>query len=153
MQMPGSAEVTGTHRRAMEKRLRLVLADDHLDVLEEIRRLLTPEFDVLRTVGEGAALVEAAAETLPDAVITDIRMPHVDGIEACGRILSRGLCAAVVVLSMYPDAYLVKAALQAGIRAYVVKLDASEELIPAVYAAVRGERYLSGSVRDMYRGA
>jgi DNA-binding NarL/FixJ family response regulator len=140
-----------TSRGPAEKRFCLVLAEDHDDVREQICQLLEPEFEVLRAVGEGVALVEAAAELDADAVITDIQMPRMGGIEAGGQIVSRGFCAAVVVLSMYPDAHLVKAAFQAGIRAYVLKVDASEELIPAVYAAVRGERYLSRGVRDNYR--
>jgi DNA-binding NarL/FixJ family response regulator len=75
-------------------------------------------------------------------------MPRLGGLQAAEQILGRGLSEAVVVLSMYPDAHLVKAALQAGIRAYVLKVDAGEELVPAIYAALRGERYLSRGVRD-----
>jgi DNA-binding NarL/FixJ family response regulator len=131
-----------------DRRYRLVLADDHAGVRQEIRRLLDSEFHVLCDVGDGDALVAAAIEMLPDAVICDLRMPKLDGIEAGCEVLRRGLCQAIVVLSMYPDRYLVQTALDAGIRAYVLKVDASEELIPAVYAALRGERYLSSGVRD-----
>jgi DNA-binding NarL/FixJ family response regulator len=144
-----TAEVAAQSLGAPEKlqrRFRLVLADDHPDVREAVRQLLYSEFDVLRTVGEGAALVEAAIELKPDAVVTDVQMPHMGGIEASEQLLSRRLCEAVVVLSMYPDAHLVKAAFQAGIRAYVLKVDASDELIPAINAALRGERYLSRGV-------
>jgi DNA-binding NarL/FixJ family response regulator len=134
------------------KRYRLVLADDHPDVRQEIRELLDPEFEVLRSVGDGAALVAAIAELQPDAVVSDIQMPELDGIEAGALILGRGICQAIVVLSMYSDRHLVRTALAAGIRAYVLKLDACDELIPAIYAALRGECYLSAGVRDS-RGA
>lgn len=129
-------------------RYRLVLADDHPDVRREIRELLDSEFDVLRAVGDGAALLQATGELRPDVVISDIQMPEMDGIEAGSQMLGRGLCEAVVVLSMYPDKHLVQTAMKAGIRAYVLKLDASDELIPAIYAALRGERYLSAGVRE-----
>jgi len=92
--------------------------------------------------------VAAAHELKPDAVVSDIQMPELDGIAASTQVLGRGLCEAIVVLSMYSDRHLVQIALQAGIRAYVLKLDASDELIPAVYAALRGERYLSSGVRQ-----
>jgi DNA-binding NarL/FixJ family response regulator len=130
------------------RRYRLVLADDHPGLLEEIRRLLDPEFDVLGAVGDGAALVEAVADLRPDAVVSDIQMPRMDGIAAGSEILGRGLCEAVVVLSMYPDPQLVEKAFAAGIRGYVLKLDACEELIPAVYALLRGERYSSRGIRS-----
>ena len=130
-----------------DRRFRLVLADDHPDVRQEISRLLDSEFEVLSAVGEGAALIAAVEELKADAVISVFQMPKLDGIEAGSEVLGRGLCEAVVVLSMYPDRHLVQTALEAGIRGYVLKLDAGQELIPAVYAALRGERYLSSGVR------
>jgi DNA-binding NarL/FixJ family response regulator len=134
-----------THRG--NRRYRLVLADDHPDMRQEIRELLDPEFEVLRAVGDGAALLDATRELHPDVVISDLQMPELDGIEAGIQVLGRGLCQAIVVLSMYPDRHLVQTAMKAGILAYVLKLDAFDELIPAVYAALRGERYLSAGVR------
>jgi DNA-binding NarL/FixJ family response regulator len=130
------------------RRFRLVVADDHPDMRQEIQELLDPEFEVLCAVGDGASLLRATIEFHPDAVISDIQMPEMDGIEASTQMLGRGLCGAIVVLSMYTDRYLVQSAMKAGILAYVLKLDASDELIPAIYAALRGERYLSAGVRD-----
>jgi DNA-binding NarL/FixJ family response regulator len=132
----------------VERRFRLVLADDHPDVREEIQQLLTPQFDILGAVGEGAALLTAVADLHPDAVVSDVQMPHMDGIEAGIQLVNTGLCRAVVLLSMYPDAHMVETALQAGIGAYVLKMDAGEELVPAVYAVLRGERYLSQGIRS-----
>jgi DNA-binding NarL/FixJ family response regulator len=133
---------------AQPRKSRLVLADDHLDVLEAIRYLLASDFEVLHTVAEGHALIQAVAELSPDAVISDIQMPGLDGIEAGGRILRQGLCDAVVVLTMYNEPHLVRKALQAGIRGYVLKVDAGEELIPAVNAVLAGGSYLSRSVSE-----
>ncbi len=147
MTMPSGAE--GPRRG--DRRYRLVLADDHPGVRQEISQLLDLEFEVLRAVGDGAALVEAVAELKPDAVVSDIQMPGLDGIDAGRELLGRGLCEAVVVLSMYPDRHLVERAIKARIRGYVLKLDAHEELIPAIYAALCGERYLSSGVKDRKR--
>lgn len=138
---------SGAGENRENRRYRLVVADDHPDMRQEIQGLLDPEFEVLRAVGDGAALLKATLELRPDAVISDIQMPELDGIEAGAQMLGRGLCDTVVVLSMYPDRHLVHTAMKAGIRAYVLKLDACEELIPAIYAALRGERYLSAGVR------
>lgn len=125
----------------------MILADDHAGVREETRQLLEPDFEVVRAVADGAALVQAAMELQADAIVSDVQMPHLGGIEAGWQVLNRGLCSTVVVLSMYPDAHLVRAALAAGVRGYVLKVDASEELIPAIHACLRGERYLSWGVR------
>src|SRR5690242_16628846 len=119
-------------------RTRLVLADDKEDLLNEIRRLLEPDFDILRTVNHGAALVQVVAELRPDVVVSDVRMPVLGGIEAGSQILRDRLCSAVIMLTMYDEPHLVTKALQAGIRGYVLKVDAGEELIPAVHEVCGG---------------
>jgi DNA-binding NarL/FixJ family response regulator len=136
----------GAAERA-RRRFRVVLADDHLDLLEEIRYLLAPEFDVVSSVKEGSALIQAAFELRPDAIISDIHMPRLNGIDAGRRILQEGLCKAVILLTTYHEPQLVASAMQAGIRGYVLKVEASEELIPAVRAVVSGGAYLSRGVR------
>jgi DNA-binding NarL/FixJ family response regulator len=120
-------------------------------VLEEIHRLLAPDFEILRTVNRGVALLEATAELLPDAVVSDLRMPDMGGIEAGERILRERLCGAVIVLTMYDEPHLVGKALRAGIRGYVLKVDAGEELIPAVHEVLEGGSYLSSGVRAKWK--
>lgn len=140
-----------TPPETLQRRFRLVLADDHHDVLDAIRDLLEPEFEVLDAVTEGLALVESVSRLRPDAVISDIRMPRLGGIEAGAQLLRGRLCTAVILLTMHNEPHLVKKALQAGIRGYVLKVDAGEELIPAVYAVLGGDRYLSRGVLDTWR--
>ncbi len=132
-------------------RIRLVLADDHTDVLEEIQHLLAPQFDVLRTVRDGPALVEAVAELRPDAVVSDFQMPGLNGIEAGAQILQQGLCKAVILLTMYNEPLLVNQALAAGIRGFVLKVDAGDELVPALHEVMGGGRYLSQGVVNTSR--
>ena len=129
------------------ERLRVVIADDRPDVLGEIRCLLAPEFDVAGSAPDGSALIRAVGELRPDAVISDIRMPGMNGIDAGRQILDEGLCKAVIVLTMHNEPQFVDSAMQAGIRGYVLKVEASEELIPAVRAVVDGGAYLSRGVR------
>jgi DNA-binding NarL/FixJ family response regulator len=130
----------------MGKRCRVVLADDHQDLLEEIRYLLAPEFDVVGSVKEGLALIQAVFELRPDAVISDIKMPRLNGIDAGRQILEKGLCKAVIALTTYNEPPFVDSAMQAGIRGYVLKIEASEELVPAVRTVVSGGIYLSQGV-------
>jgi len=127
---------------------RLVLADDHEDFLSATQVLLAAEFAVVRLVADGTDLVAAVAEELPDIVVTDITMPGLSGIEAGRRVLRAGYCQAVVLLTMHNEPVLVRQALESGIHGYVLKTDAGEELIPALYAVLEGVPYLSRRVRN-----
>ena len=71
-----------------------------------------------------------------------------NGLEASREILEKGSCRAILLLSMFNQQELVNDALQLGIRGFVLKLNASEELIPAVHAVLNGDSYLSRDVRD-----
>jgi DNA-binding NarL/FixJ family response regulator len=130
----------------MPARRRLVVADDHEGVLEEVFRLLSTEFDVVRTVRHGQELVDATEELKPDGVVSDIHMPGMDGICACRRLLERGYPGALVLLTMHSESVLVDRAFRAGIHAYVLKSDADEDLIPAIIAAIGGHSYRSRNV-------
>jgi DNA-binding NarL/FixJ family response regulator len=141
----GSAEMHVSKRS--DRAFRLVLADDHEDVLREIKTLLDPEFDILSSVRDGLALIETVRESKPDVVISDVQMPGLSGIEACRRIVQNGSCSSTIILTIYNDFQLVKNALQAGIRGFVLKVDAGEELASAVHAVLDGSVYLSRGVR------
>lgn len=122
---------------------RVVLADDHAEVLQAICSLLETDFQVVSTANEGRGLLERVLESRPDGVVADVQMSGMTGIEAGREIISRGLCHAVVMLSMYDDPQLIQRAMTAGIRGYVLKEDAGEELIPALRTVLAGGRYLS----------
>jgi DNA-binding NarL/FixJ family response regulator len=125
---------------------RLLLADDHADILLETRALLATEFEVVGTAGDGIALISAALQLKPDVVVTDAMMPRLNGIEASREILRRQLCTAIVLLTVYGDPELVKTALDAGIRGYVLKVNAGDELISAVHEVLRGGTFVSPNV-------
>src|SRR5262245_27762238 len=98
---------------------RLLLADDHAELLREVAELLADDFSVVATVPDGAALLLRAAELQPDVVVTDFEMPHINGVDAARDLLKRNCCRAVVLLTMYADPELVKNAQDAGILGYV----------------------------------
>jgi DNA-binding NarL/FixJ family response regulator len=128
--------------RQGKQRVRVLVADDHPAVAEGLRAVLEPEFDVIATVGDGNALIAAAALT-PEVIVTDIAMPGLDGIAAAGEILRRHPGARIVFVTVHNDAELVKKGLATGALGYVLKLTAGEELVPAVHAALRGQQYVS----------
>ena len=105
--------------------------------------MLEREFDVIAVVDDGNALLRAAAETDPDVVVTDIAMPRCDGIEATGLLVARRPGARVVLVTVHDDPELMERGYAAGALAYVPKIAAAHDLVPAVQAALRGERYVS----------
>jgi DNA-binding NarL/FixJ family response regulator len=125
-------------------RPRILLAEDHPRVADELRRLLEAEFDVAAVVGDGHALLRQAEIVAPDVIVTDIVMPGLDGIAATSALLARRPDARVVLVTVHDDPELASRGYAAGALAYVVKLTASRDLIPAIRAALRGERYVPG---------
>jgi DNA-binding NarL/FixJ family response regulator len=122
---------------------RVLLADDHQIIVEGLRSLLTPEFDVIGTVGDGRALVAQAAALQPDVMVVDISLPLLNGIEAIRQLIKVDAHARIVVLTMHQDVIYALRAFDAGALGYVVKHSASAELITALDAALRGEMYIS----------
>jgi DNA-binding NarL/FixJ family response regulator len=119
------------------------LADDHPEVVEDIRALVEPEFDVVATVGDGNALV-AAAETIGfDVIVTDIAMPGLNGIAAAAQILRNNPAARIVFVTVHNQPELVEKGLAIGALGYVLKLRAGDDLVPAIHAVLRGQRHLS----------
>jgi DNA-binding NarL/FixJ family response regulator len=127
----------------MPTKLRVLLADDHPDILDEMRQLLTPEFEVVGSVAGGLALIEASRALRPDVVITDLNMPGVNGIEAGRQVLEQGLSPAVIILTVYNTPEMAHRAIEAGIRGYILKVDAGKELILAIEKVLAGHTYIS----------
>jgi DNA-binding NarL/FixJ family response regulator len=130
--------------------LRLLLCDDHALFREGLAALLqrAPGRQVVAEAATGAESIRLAAELEPDAVLLDVGLPDITGIDAAAAIRKAAPGCAIVALSMYADTHYVERMLHAGALAYVLKNDASGELLLAVDAAVRGERFLSRTLRE-----
>ena len=122
-------------------RPRILLAEDHAGIAEELRKLLATEFDVVATVADGHALLRAADEARADVIVTDIVMPGLDGIAATVTLCARHPGTRVVLVTIHDDLELAERGYAAGALAFVSKHRAGDELVPAVRSALRGERY------------
>ena len=127
---------------------RLLLADDHDLLLEAFRRLLEPEFTVLRGVTDGEALIAAALELRPDAILCDIAMPRLSGLEAARRIREHLPGTRFIFLTMHSDPELAAEAFRAGASAYVLKSSPAKELLLAIRTVVSGEQYQPAMLED-----
>jgi DNA-binding NarL/FixJ family response regulator len=121
----------------------VVIADDDPLVLNEINRILETRFNVVQRVANGRELVAATRKHSPSVVVTDVTMPEMNGIEATRLITMNHGGVKVVVLSVHDDPAIIEAAYQAGASAYVPKLTATVELIPAIEDALAGRVYRS----------
>jgi DNA-binding NarL/FixJ family response regulator len=125
------------------ERIRVLIADDHKGILDDIRGLLEPEFDVVDAVGDGQALISAADNFQPDVIVTDISMPRMNGIEAARLIIQKNPASRIILLTAYNDSTLLEQGLSAGALGYVLKLKADEELSVAIYNALEDNRFVS----------
>jgi DNA-binding NarL/FixJ family response regulator len=130
------------------KKPRLLLADDHTILVEGLKALLAPEFDVVATAGDGRAVLEAAKEYQPDIVLLDISMPGLNGIEAARRLKQSNPDSKLIVLTMHGDLSFVRAAFEAGASGYVLKQSAATELVTALREVDTGRRYISSLILE-----
>lgn len=130
-----SPKISGSNLAA-PKRPRLVIAEDEAIIRLDLKETLHDEgYDVVGEAGDGAEAIRLATELKPDAVILDIKMPGVDGVEAARQIIAAKL-AAVVMLTAFSQRDLIEQARDAGAHAYVVKPFHRKELVPAIELAI-----------------
>jgi DNA-binding NarL/FixJ family response regulator len=127
-------------------RARILIADDHKLVAEACKGLLEPEFDVVGTVSDGRALLEAAAELRPDVIILDISMPQLNGLDAGEQIKQKSRGTKLIYLTMMLGPDVAAEAFRRGASGYVLKHCNAEELVIAVRRVLRGESYLSPAI-------
>ena len=123
--------------------LRVLLVDDNPKVLRQVTQVLPPEFEIVETLQSGESLQESVYAHHPDVVVPDITLPGQSGIVVASQLRQSGCDVAIVFLTMHHDADYVRSALDAGANGYVVKLRLASDLEPALWAAARGERFIS----------
>jgi DNA-binding NarL/FixJ family response regulator len=128
-------------------KIRIVVADDHEEMLSLVKEVLQPEFEVVAAVRDGRDLLHAVKNLKPDVIIADITMPEMSGIEATRKIVEEDLEARIILLTMHNDRTMVEEGLSAGAKGYVLKLSASQELVQAVYEIIQGRFYISPLVK------
>jgi len=124
-------------------RKRILLADDHVQMLEEIRALLDKEYEIVGAVQNGKTLVEAAQELKPDLIVSDISMPVMTGFEAAAKIRELGLASKLIFLTVQSSAAYVRKARALGADGYVLKVYTNEQLPVAISSVLTGKPYIS----------
>jgi DNA-binding NarL/FixJ family response regulator len=125
---------------------RLVLADDHVLLLEAFERLLEDEFTIVATASDGPSLVARSLELQPAAIVTDVTMPRLSGLDAARQILAAHPETRIVFLTVHEDASIAAEAFRIGGAGYLLKRSAGSELKTALASALSGNRYLTSLV-------
>jgi DNA-binding NarL/FixJ family response regulator len=124
-------------------RTSLLLADDHAMLMDGLVPLIRQEFDIVGIARDGRALVEMARQRRPDVIVTDISMPHLNGIDAARILVKEANAARLLFLSMHADLPLVEEAFRAGASGYILKLCGADEFVKAVHSVARGITYIT----------
>jgi len=132
---------------------RILIADDHPLVVESLRQLLEPMFNVVGTVGTGQELLAAAKELRPDVVLLDVNMPGMSGFEAARQLHLMLPNIKIIFLTMLAEAISVSEGFRSGASGYVLKQSASDELYAAVQSVLANRRFLSSGIDAEVRDA
>ncbi len=130
------------------KRTRIILADDHILLMDAIKNLLEPEYEVVGTFPNGEDLIAAAEDLKPDVAILDVCMPTLNGLIACTRLRALIPKIKVIFLTTNQDAETAGEAFRAGANGYVLKTSAASELTAAIREVVRGGYFATPSLTD-----
>jgi DNA-binding NarL/FixJ family response regulator len=130
---------------------RVILADDHTLVLEALKNLIEPEFEVVGMFADGLSLVAAAQKLNPNIIVLDIGMPNMNGLNAGHRLKQLLPSVKLIYLTMNQDPDMAGEAFRLGASAYLVKNSAASELLQALRQVVRGGSYVTPLMtKDMF---
>jgi len=132
----------------MGNKLRVLLVDDHALVRRGFRRMLEdePTFQVAGEASDGLEAVQLAEQLHPDVIVMDCALPQMNGIEASRRILAKLPETAILMLSMHSEDTLVKQALEAGARGYILKNAMDLDLVSAIKKVAEGQTVLDPQI-------
>jgi two-component system response regulator NreC len=137
-------------------RTRLLLADDHALIRQGIKELLQKQgFEVVCEASNGQEALRLAEKVQPDVAIVDIGMPVLNGVDTAREMRKASPKTAVILLTQHAESQYVAEALRAGVKGYVLKSQAAEDLVHAIHEVCKRSVYLSPKISpailDAYR--
>jgi DNA-binding NarL/FixJ family response regulator len=130
----------------MERKTRLLIADNHRIMADAYKHLLEPEFEIVSTVSDGRALLDSVQEVEPDGVILEVFLPHLNGLDAADLIKSSSSSPKLIFVTANSDPKVAAEAFRRGASAYVLKQSGAEEFKKAIRFAMDGRSYLSNLI-------
>lgn len=130
----------------MTRKPRVLLADDHRIVLAGLEALLAGRYEITAQASDGRALLELARESDAEVIVADISMPGLNGIEALEAMRREGIDTPVIFLTMHAEPAYARRALEAGAAGYVLKSEATQELLQALEVVAQGGIFVSADI-------
>lgn len=132
----------------VDTKVAVFLADDHNVVRQALAELIARDgrFDVIGQCGQALKVVEQVRQLKPDVLVLDISMPGLNGLDICREVTRKARQVKVLILSMLGDEEIVVKALESGAAGYILKDADNDELLEAIAAVARGERYLGPGI-------
>jgi DNA-binding NarL/FixJ family response regulator len=123
----------------------ILIADDHPLFLKGLREVIDEETDwsVTYEALDGQQALNLILENRPDLAILDINMPERDGLEVARKVIEAGLSTSIIILTMYDDVLLFNRAASTGVKGFILKESAVEDIIDGIESVIRGETYVS----------
>ena len=134
--------------------IRCIVADDHPAILDAVSRFLEGErgFELVGRAGNGQAALELIEELQPQMALLDIRMPGLGGIDVAAKLAASSSSTSVVLYTAYPERALLLAALDVGVRGFILKEAPLDELLRALRIVADGGSYIDAALAGVLAG-
>jgi DNA-binding NarL/FixJ family response regulator len=141
-------------KKGKQKKIKLLLVDDHPIVLEGIKSHLSAQdgFEVVGDAADGEEAIRQARRLLPDIILMDISMPHMNGLEAMTLLRKQVPNAKILVLTMHDKKEYISQIFRLGARGYLLKDTSPAELVQAIKSIYAGELVFSSTVSRILVG-
>jgi len=135
----------------MKRDLKLLIVDDHPIFRHGLREIIeqNPGFRIIAEASDGDVGLRLIPELKPDIAIVDIDMPRLDGLKMVRTLSKLNLSVAVIFLTMHKEEDMYNAAIDLGVKAYVLKENAAKDIVTALEIVAEGGTYISPSMLDM----
>jgi two-component system response regulator DesR len=134
--------------------IRCVVADDHPAILDAVSRFLESEngFELVGRANDGERVLTLIDELAPEIALLDIRMPGIGGIDIAAKLAAKQSATSVVLYTAYPERALLLAALDAGVRGFILKEAPLDELLRAIRIVASGGSYIDAALAGVLAG-
>ena len=127
------------------KQIKILIADDHPLFLKGLRELIDgePDWCVVAEAQDGEQAIQLIKEKSPDIAIIDINMPRKDGLEVAKYVYENQMATAIIILTMYDDGLLFNRAASWGVKGFILKESAVDDIVEGITSVAQGETYVS----------